>query len=203
MFKTVIKRLFWLLFLNFIVSFLLTIIIWTRSGRPLVLNGKFIDIDFYNTLCGTFGIVGLGIAIYQIAQLRTEQEIRQLANDQAKIDFFIKESIPKINNLSTDMRELQKSFNNGIYSSETLNIYIARIYDFVNTLNNLEANQSSLNCDPIINCNNCVSLMSKLQNDFYNIVTKNAYHKLKKQSINAQFTTIIKSLSECETNLKS
>jgi hypothetical protein len=36
-----------------------------------------LEIDFFNTVCGIFSIIGLGIAIYQLADLRSAQEIRE------------------------------------------------------------------------------------------------------------------------------
>ncbi len=174
-----IKRFLWLLFLYIIISLLLSIIVWLCSGNRLIFSGYF-DINFYNTLCGAFTITGLSIAIYQIAQVRNEQEIKHLAGNEVRKDNFIRDASVKMNMLSLEMQDLQKCINNeALYSYTSINNYIERLNSSVNVFNNIETNQLILDGAPIINCNKCVTLMTALTKDFYNIIEKDVIMNLR------------------------
>lgn len=64
-------------------SLIVSAIIWKACGRGFnYCLDRAINLDFFTTFCGTLGISGLGVAIWQIAELKTRQE--EIATETAK-----------------------------------------------------------------------------------------------------------------------
>jgi hypothetical protein len=189
--------------LNALFSMLVTCLIWKllfqrdfniRLGRPL-------EIDFFNTLGVAFTIIGLGIALFQIAELRSENEIREEATKQANKSHFLNDARREIPLILAQVKDLQFRINNDVYSLEIVYGYINQTNDFENRLLSIRDRQLQLEGEPIIDCENCVTLIGDFRTDLYNLVEGQTLVIFKKSNINSKVVPIIRKLSELESIL--
>lgn len=147
-------KLRWLIGFNALFSLLVTCLIWKflfqryfdiHWGQPL-------EIDFFNTLGVTFTIIGLGIALFQIAELRSENEIKEEATKLANKSHFLNDARREIPLILTQVKDLQIRINNDVYSPEVIFGYINQTNDFENRLLSIRDRQLQLGVDPIIDC---------------------------------------------------
>jgi hypothetical protein len=131
-------------------SVILAITVWKMMGKDLDLNaGESLNIDFFNTLCGSFTIVGFIIAIYQLADINTRQEdidealhkmkkieaIGRITKCKEEIDDF-KQHVRSSNFLqvSKNMSELKDELHKAKEVCPQKEPEISRILQRVNTL---------------------------------------------------------------------
>jgi hypothetical protein len=196
-------KLRWLIGLNAFFSLLVTSLIWKflflrdfniRWGSPL-------EIDFFNTLGVAFTIIGLAIALFQIAELRSENEIKEEATKLANKAHFLNDSRREIALILMQIKDLQVKINNDVYSPEVIYGYVNQTNDFENRLLSLRDRQMRLGGDPIIDCENCVTSIGDFRTDLYNMVEGHALVIVKRSNINSKLVPIIRKLSELESIL--
>jgi hypothetical protein len=196
-------KLRWLIGLNALFSSVVTCLIWKfvfqrdfniDLGRPL-------EIDFFNTLGVAFTIIGLAIALFQIAELQSEKEIREEATKQANKSHFLNDARREIPLILAQVKDLQVRINNDVYSVEVIHGYINQTNDFENRLLSIKDRQLQLGGDPIIDCENCVTLIGDFRTDLYNAVEGQTLVIFKKSNINSKVVPIIRKLSEFESVL--
>ena|SRR5450432_644738 len=189
--------------LNALVSLLVTSLIWKFLFRRdfSIHRGGPLEIDFFNTLGVTFTIIGLGIALFQIAELRSENEIREEATKQANQIHFLNEARQDIPLILRQGKQLQIRINSDVYSPETIYGYINQTNDFENRLLRIRDRQLQLGEDPIIDCENCVTLIGDFRTDLYNLVEGQTLVIFKRSNINSKVIPIIRKLSELESIL--
>ena len=196
-------KLRWLIGFNALFSLLVTCLIWKflfqryfdiHWGQPL-------ETDFFNTLGVTFTIIGLGIALFQIAELRSENEIKEEATKLANKSHFLNDARREIPLILTQVKDLQIRINNDVYSPEVIYGYINQTNDFENRLLSIRDRQLQLGVDPIIDCEICVTLIGDFRTDLYNLVEGQALVIFKKSNINSKIVPIIRKLSKLESIL--
>lgn len=70
-----------LLLLTVGMSGLISCLVWGTLGKGFHKQLDYINLDFFNIIGVAFTIVGFAIAIFQIAELRNEQQIRNVISD--------------------------------------------------------------------------------------------------------------------------
>jgi hypothetical protein len=68
------QRFLILLASSLILSFILAFVIWRLCGNELSFEGVYLDLEFLNVMFGTFEILGLSIAIFELTELRTRKQ---------------------------------------------------------------------------------------------------------------------------------
>jgi hypothetical protein len=194
-----------LLALNAVVSLIATCIIWKWIfGKDFNLLQGYISIDFFNTLGVVFTIIGLAIALYQIAALRTENEIRVETAREVNRNNFMNEARQEIALLHKNMKDLQVRFNDDSYSRDTIKGFIIETNGFEQTLIKLHHHQDRLQSDAIIDCQNCVTLVSDLRSDLYKTIEgRHAQVIFRKSNFNAKIGAIINLVSAFESTLNA
>lgn len=101
------KKFLVLFIIILISSLLLSGLFWLWFGKEIHFS-KVLELDFFNTVCGWFSIIGIGIALYQIAELKDRKEIQDEAKKDVKTKKFNEESLVKCETVKTGLQELQK-----------------------------------------------------------------------------------------------
>lgn len=197
---------FWKLFLsNLGISLILSCGIWKWVlGKDFNIGFYYINIDFFNTLGVVFTIIGLIIAIFQIAELRTQQEIRQQTIEQFKIHYFKTDAIYNLGFVKPKVQLLQQEINGEFQFSEAI------IYSYIESLNsvnhilgNINSQQQNIGCDVIIECGKLITLLEEIDGDLHNVATQKSFTSFPKQHFNSKIGELITSISDCEAKLKS
>jgi hypothetical protein len=187
---------------NTIISVLLAFLFYYFFGKEIRLTGQHLEIDFFNTVCGVFTIIGLGIAIYQIAALRKEEEIIAQTSKAFAIKHFKQMSIAPVKEVLEYLSELQGLVNDGEYSELTLVDFIDKINHCVNIISNIDNQQISLNYGNIIDCEKCLTLLKELEEEFSRILDGNLYGDFRRRLSNEKVSDIIASVQKCDAELK-
>jgi hypothetical protein len=190
--------------LNLMVSLVVTCLIWKVVFlKEFHLFQGSLSVDFFNTLGVVFTIIGLIIAIYQIAVLRTENEIRIEAEKAVHRANFINEARRKIVLIHQRMMELQELFNGNSYSQETVVEFIKETNHIEHVLTELHFHQERITTIPIIDCENCVNLIKDLRDDLYKSLRSGGQVIIKKNSFNSKMGAIIRKLTSFEFSLNA
>jgi hypothetical protein len=197
---------FWKFFwLNLVISLLLSGLIWKFVlGKTFNLHRSYIEIDFFNTVGVVFTIIGLMIALYQIAELRTRQEIIAEANRVEKERTFRLNALERYSGIKEKAEGLQKRITKErSFTAKGLNEYIELLSDCINSLNTILEYQNSLKSDPVIDCDKCVTLLSEIRVDACKVVEESSYASFKKQTFIGKLGEALKIMSAHEAKLKS
>lgn len=188
----------------FIGSLIFSLSIWKWFGRDYNISFGTMEVDFFNTICGTFGMAGLIIAIYQIAELRNENEIRTETIEQVETKHFKDTAIYNFGSLKPQLQVLELSIVTQIIVSESvINSYIGTIIDVGHTFNIIGFHQKNLTCDALIDCEKLLILQSQILAELYQINNDKSYISFPKQKFIQEIGELITHVSLCETVLKA
>ena len=199
--KRLLKYIGW----NLVVSFTVSGVIWKFVlGRNFNLHWGYMEIDFFNTLGVAFTIIGLMIALYQIAELQSRQEVIAATTTEVKRQAFKLNALDHYFSIRSKTKDLQRRITQETsFSDRTVNGYIELLTDCVNSLNSILEYQKKLGSDPIIDCEKCVTLLSEIRADAYKVVEERSYPSFKKQTFILKLGEALKIMNEHEANLKS
>lgn len=191
-----------LLLINLGVSLIIASLIWKLAfGKEFNLAAHQLDIDFFNTLGVVFTIIGLGIALYQIAELRTEGQIKTDTTDEVNKDHFVKTARNKITLLIEGIRAFQVKMNGDSYDEKALLGYVNQFNDFLFTVVGLRDHQAQLKHVTILNCENCLTLIEAIQNELNKDVDTKSFINFRRSHYHARINDILKTLSQFESAL--
>jgi len=171
-------------------------------GKEIHLLGKNLEIDFFNTVCGLFTIIGLGIAIFQIAEIRSEQQIIEETEFKVKTDFFRKENISRVDEVGHLVTELRDLINDSDYNEKSLNGFIAKIDRILDIFQKIDTQQVMLGCGTLVDCGKCVTLLEGIKEEFRGIVDKGDYRKARAIYFAALANKIRQEAAKCEIAIK-
>lgn len=189
---------------NFVISLALSCLIWQYAlGRPLNLKGKDLDLDFFNVLGVVFTIIGLGIAIYQIAELRSRQQVIEETTKDVKLQGFKLNALERYLGIRSQLESLQRRINSeASFEEKVISRYVEVATSCVNSLNTIIEYQKALTTDPIIDCEKCVTLLSDMRVALYKVIEERSYASFKKQTFIVIISEALKVVSQHEANLK-
>lgn len=187
------------------ISFFVCCVLWR-----IFLNREFnfsyaydLDIDFLNTLLGSFTVVGFAIAVYQISELRTETEIETDTIDKIYLRWFIHDSIPKFENVRIAIENLETKITAAqVFSQITVDEYINDISIIIKELNERKSHQNAALKTPIIDCEICLTLLNEMLNECDRINSAHSYNLVKKFFFKSRLTILSEKISDCENKLK-
>src|SRR5580704_14457346 len=102
----------WLFLANTFVSIGTAFFFYYLFGKEIRLHGGPLEIDFFNTVCGIFSIIGLGIAIFQLTDLRSEKQIMEETRKQIHTATFKRDYTGVLQEAVGLIRELDTLINN-------------------------------------------------------------------------------------------
>ncbi len=109
-------------------SILFSMLIWKWGGKELNFSSDHLDLNFFNTICGSFGIAGLLIAIYQISEIRNEREIRKDTIEGMKQRSFTDSALYNLGSIKPQLKAMQASIIKQTFLSEKIiNSYIVTV----------------------------------------------------------------------------
>ena len=196
---------FLLLFVgNFVISLVLSCLIWQYAlGRELNLKGENLDLDFFNVLGVVFTIIGLGIAIYQIAELRSRQHVIEETTKDVKKQGFKLNALERYLGIRSQLESLQRRINSEVsFEEKVISKYADLVTSCVNSLNTIIEYQKALTTGPIIDCEKCVTLLSDMRGALYKVIEERSYASFKKQTFIINISEALKVVSQHEANLK-
>lgn len=138
------------------------------------------EIDFFNIICGLFTIVGLGIAIFQIVALRSEQEIRDETRLQVNTANFKREYRNVLVEAIEIIKELEALVSNTDFNETTFQGFLAKIDQILEKFHNIANQQVVLQGGTIVDCQKCLTLLNELSKDFREIMDTNTYQTFRK-----------------------
>lgn len=193
-----------LLLLNISISGVTSWVIWHYLGKGFAKKPDYISLDFFNTIGVSFTIIGFVIAIYQIAELRNEQQIRNDAIDEFKIRYFKNDALYNFGYVKPKIQGLQREINNQFQFSDMI------IYGYIDTLNsvnhifgNIYSQQQIINCGVIIECGDLITLLKEVVSELHNVINQKKYTTFPKQRFNLRIGDLIEVIANCEMKLKS
>jgi len=160
--------------------------------------GKYLEIDFFNTVCGLFTVIGLGIAILQIAELRNEKEI-VLA---VKADYFKKENIGRIEDAVKLTIELREHIAGTEYNQASLVAIIAKIDRIFDLLQKIENHQIIIGCETIVDCGKCLTLLEGMKVELRRIIDAQEYGQFRQNHYSGIVDQIKREVEKCEIEIK-
>lgn len=196
------KRFRIFLLLLFAGSFLFSMIVWKWFGRNYNISFGLLEVDFFNTLFATFGMAGLVIAIYQIAELRDENEIKNETIIEVKTTKFKQESLIHCVRVKGGLEQLRKKILNDNFDSSTINGYINDLCTFKDVWDAILIERENLTREPFEECNNCLTSISELINDLFKVIDEKSFLVFKRQSVIEKISEINKNILSCENKFK-
>lgn len=160
--------------------------------------GKYLEIDFFDTVCGLFTVIGLGIAIFQIAKLRSEKEIVLAVRG----DYFKKENIGRIEEAVKLTIELRDQVAGAEYSRASLVAIIAKIDRIFDLLQKIENHQIMIGCEVIVDCGNCLTLLVGVKEELRRIIDAKEYRQFRQNHYSGMVDQIKREVEKCEIELK-
>jgi hypothetical protein len=191
--------------LNALISLVLSCIFWkVIFGKDFNIHRGYLEIDFFNTVGVVFTIIGLGIALYQIAELRTQQEIIRSTTETVNLQNFKITAYERCLFIKQQIEILQQRVIKEVSFSESiLNEYIEILNSCINSLTTIEVYQNSLNAGSLMDCKKCLTLLAEIRSDTFKVIEEKSYPSFKKQSFNTKVGLALKRIFEHETKLKS
>lgn len=191
----------WLFLANTVISIGFAFLFYRLFGKEIRLSGGPLEIDFFNTVCGIFSIIGLLIAIYQLTDLRSEREIREEARKERDISNFRAQFTGVLQEAVRLIKELDDLMNNADFNRTSFEGFLAKIDQILERFHKVEIQQVAIKCGIVVDCGNCLTLLKTLSADFREIMDANAYQSFKKN----RYIGIVKELKvegdRCETEM--
>lgn len=116
-------------------------------------------------------------------------------------EHFISDSRAIVSDMLMQMEALRIKIINDIYSIDIIQSYINKLVDFEGILNKIHHRQRQLKCAPIIDCENCVTLIQDLQKDMIEDIKDTSFKTFRKNYYNAKLAAILKKVSEFDSIL--
>jgi hypothetical protein len=192
----------WYILIVLLITATVSALFWLWFGKDLTVRFTYLEVDFFNTVCGILTIIGLIIALYQISEIKTEEEIVEKTIAATHKKAFTDESISKFAILKSQLQELQSRMANDIYSAEVIKNYSEIFTKVIEEIKETNIRQKILS-NPIIVCDNFVPLLEALLNECDRMIAKREYGKFKKTFFRTKLSKIIELISECEQQLKN
>jgi len=170
----------WLFLINTIVSIALAFFFYWLFGKEIRLYGGPLEIDFFNTVCGIFTIIGLAVAIFQLTDIRAEKQIQEDTRKQIYTANFKRDYLSTFQDTVKEIEELESLMNNADFNKTTFEAFLAKIDFITDCLHKIEIQQVAIQCGVILDCKNCLTLLERLSVDFREIIDTNAYQNFKK-----------------------
>jgi hypothetical protein len=199
------RRLLRLFVWNLLISIAVSCIIWKFAlGRNFNIGSGYVEIDFLNILGIVFTITGLVYTLFQIAELPTRAELIEKTTTEVNKQNFRWVAIERCLAIKEAIQTLQRRINTEpLFSEDVLNGYIITLQDSLNSLNTILIYQKGLASGPIIDCNNCVTLLKEIRDDAYRVIEERSYPSFKKQTFNAKVESFLHMIIQHEAVLKS
>lgn len=194
-------RFFWYLFGNTILSLLFGLLFFWWFGHEIHFRGRNLEKEYFDAVCGVFAIIGLAIAIFQLAALRREEEVVVDTTRRIHLLRFTSESSDPVGRaivLITDLKNLIMNEDLGPVSVKSFQV---KVTESLSILQRIDSQQDAIGCDPIIASKNCVTLLQELQEMFLTVMAKKDYVANKQQWI-VTVDKLLKVLEECFATLK-
>lgn len=173
-------------------------------GRPFNWGGDHIELDFINLVGIAFAVVGLLIALYQIADLQSRQELVSKTKMDAAVQNFKMNSLERCLQVKQNINILQSRVNlERDFTKKVLNGYAQLLTECLNDLITIEIYQKNCSFPPIIDCQNCVTLLSVAREDIYRIIQENAFPSFNRQSFLNELDRTLKLVLDHESILKN
>ncbi|MDQ2719713.1 MAG: hypothetical protein M3Z26_08150 [Bacteroidota bacterium] len=191
-----------ILVLLFAGSFFFSMIIWKWFGKNYNISFGLLEVDFFNTLFATFGMAGLVMAIYQIVELRNENEIKNATTIEVKTTKFKQESLINCERVKGGLEQLRKRILNDNFDDSVINGYINELYAFKDVWDAILIERQNLTEEPFEVCNNCLTSISELINDLFKVIDEKSFLVFKRQSVIEKISEINKNILSCENKFK-
>lgn len=152
----------------------------------------------------TFGtwvtILGLGVAIYQIAELESRQEVARNAETRQKMNRFMSDSAAQCVMMANDLDKIREGLTVNDISERTIHGYINILDIFLDRWERIKSQYQTLTSQDFVQCDNCVNLANALHATLVKYLENDAYKtKFKKHSVLKQIADIKRSVIHCET----
>jgi hypothetical protein len=202
MLATIWRRVLSKVLLILVITAPASIIFWVWFGKDLLIRFGYLEIDFFNTVCGMFTIIGLIIALYQIAGLKSENEIREDAIADTLESQYKTNAIISLDNLRKQLIDFQEKVAFDTYTKDAISRYLNQISKIINEINSLHNAQKGLRSFPIIDCESCLPLLGELINECDRVSFKGIFGEFRKPFFITKKGEAISRISECEEKLK-
>lgn len=197
------RKVVWNIGLILVIAAIVSVLFWKWFGKELIIRFGYLEVDFFNTVCGILTIIGIIIALYQISELKTEEDIINSTIENTYQEIFKKDSISKFGSLKNDLIKFQERVSTACsYNINEINYYLTTLNRFIIEINEANNRQNSLKSLPIIDCEKSITLLSELMNECDKVNSKNLYGNFKKVYFMTKVTEIISLISDCEQKLK-
>ena len=197
--KKFIKEFWWVVAIAILASFGF----WAWFDRPFHFGESgYIEIDYFNTVCGVFTVVGLVIAIYQIAQIKTEQEIVELTIANTRIKTFKEDTLLRFNNFKAEILDFQSDISAGNYSDTTVKGFFRDLNRFKQLIQDTQFRQENLTNGDKIPCKDCVPLLDELIEECLRVMNIKLWGSLKRPLFFTHLKQILSIITDCEYKLR-
>jgi hypothetical protein len=191
----------WLFLANTVVSIGGGFFFYYLFGKDIRLHGGPLEVDFFNTVCGIFSIIGLGIAIFQLTDLRSEKQIVEEARKKIHTANFKRDYTSVLQEAIQSIKDLDALMNKTDFNETTFKGFLAKIDQILERFHKIEIQQVTIQCGTIVNCQKCLTLLDQLSTEFREIMDENTYQGFRKN----YYIGIIKALKiegeRCEAEM--
>jgi hypothetical protein len=187
-----------------LIAFITSILFWVWFDKKFNIGDSFyLEIDYFNTVCGILGIVGLYFAIYQIAELKTQEELIEETVNKTHIKIFKSNSLTTLTILRNELESFQMEVVTDVYSKEIIVSYTQKLSKFVNKINETNARQQNLPGFNQIDCKKCIPLFQEMISDCNQVLSDELYGKLQRSLFSTNIIQSLEILATCENSLKN
>lgn len=191
----------WYFIGNTILSLGLGLFFFWRFGHEVHFKGNHLEKEYFDAVCGVFAIIGLGIAIFQLAALKREEEVIAETTRNIHRQRFISESKEPVSQAIALVTDLKSLIVNEDLNMVTVKSFQNKVGASLSILHHIDSEQDSIGCDPIVNSKNCVTLLEELQALFLQMLAKSDF-VANKQGWIVTVDKLSKALEECLATLK-
>lgn len=191
----------WLFLINTVASIGLSFVFYWLFGKEIRLHGGPLEIDFFNTVCGIFTIIGLAVAIFQLTDIKTEKQIAEETRIRIHTASFKRDFTGIMQGAVGSILELEELIEFGDVNEVALRTFLAKIDVILDEFHKMEVQQIVIQCGAIVDCKKCLSLLSQLSVDFREIIDNNAYQSFPKNHYIGVVKDLRKEGDKCEAEM--
>lgn len=159
------------------------------------------EIDFFNTVCGIFTIIGLAVAIFQLTDIKTEKQIAEETRMQIHTATFKRDFTSVMQGAVRSILELEELIEFGDVNEVTLRTFLSKIDVVLDEFHKIEMQQIVIQCGVIVDCEKCLSLLGRLSADFRDVIDDNAYQSFPKNRCIGLVKDLKKEGDKCEAEM--
>ena len=186
-----------------LVSVFLSTISWKWFGNEYHLGESFlIDINFFATICNFFTVIGLGLTVFQVSKLRSEEQLKLAIQQEIQRSEIKNSSLIKCGSIRALLELLSNRIQDQVnFSRQTIWDYAYMTNECIHIMKFITRIQANLTGTGLMDGSEALSLLEQLFLEFRQM-DESTIKEFPKQTYLLQVRQVLLQMETCENTLK-